>query len=48
MIITDLDKFGDYIFLEKRNRACSASVSEYHVTYEWTQNKWHCSLDIMI
>ena len=34
MIITVFEQFCDYIFLEKRNRACSARVSAYHVTHE--------------
>ena len=48
MIITDFYEFLNHIFLEKRNRACSARVSSYHVTHELTQNSRHCSDDLMI
>ena len=34
MIIIDFDQFCYDIFLEKRNKTCSARDSAYHVTHE--------------
>ena len=42
------DEFENKIYLEKRNRACSARVSSYHITHEWTQNSRRYSVDLMI